>query len=199
MIQGTLHVLRIKYSLMWGKLIIPGHGLLYNGSPLPVNLTTQREWVWHMRKWKKKCFAKKYPTTKTEQPFLKFQNEINSNKYRCLVIHEVLSISWIFHIFCIFLLWMCLIHLLFIAHFLAPKVWSLGREDLLEEEMATCSSILAWRIPWTEEHGGLQSMGSKELYTTEHTCTDTLLQWSLDQKKWRLEPWRMNEEWMAQW
>ena len=38
-------------------------------------------------------------------------------------------------------------------------VWSLGQEDPLEEEMATCSSILAWRIPWTEEPGGLQSMG----------------------------------------
>ena len=36
----------------------------------------------------------------------------------------------------------------------------LGREDPLEEEMATHSSILAWRIPWTEEPGGLQSMGS---------------------------------------
>ena len=36
---------------------------------------------------------------------------------------------------------------------------SLGREDLLEKEMATHSSILAWRIPWTEEPGGLQSMG----------------------------------------
>ena len=35
-----------------------------------------------------------------------------------------------------------------------------GREDPLEEEMATHSSILAWRIPWTEEPGGLQSMGS---------------------------------------
>ena len=33
-----------------------------------------------------------------------------------------------------------------------------GWEDLLEEEMATHSSILAWRIPWTEEPGGLQSM-----------------------------------------
>ena len=36
---------------------------------------------------------------------------------------------------------------------------SLGQEDPLEEEMATHSSILAWRIPWTEEPGGLQSMG----------------------------------------
>ena len=41
------------------------------------------------------------------------------------------------------------------------KTWvrSLGREDTLEKEMATHSSILAWRIPWTEEPGGLQSTG----------------------------------------
>ena len=38
-------------------------------------------------------------------------------------------------------------------------VQSLGWEDPLEEGMATLSSILAWRIPWTEEPGGLQSMG----------------------------------------
>ena len=37
-------------------------------------------------------------------------------------------------------------------------VWSLGQEDPLEKEMATHSSILDWRIPWTEEPGGLQSM-----------------------------------------
>ena len=39
----------------------------------------------------------------------------------------------------------------------------LGREDPLEEGMATHSSILAWRIPWTEEPGGLQSMGSQRV------------------------------------
>ena len=39
-------------------------------------------------------------------------------------------------------------------------VWSLGREDLLEKGMATYSSILAWRIPWTEEPARLQSIGS---------------------------------------
>ena len=42
-------------------------------------------------------------------------------------------------------------------------VRSLGREDPLEEGMATDSSILAWRIPWTEEAGGLQSMGSQRV------------------------------------
>ena len=40
-------------------------------------------------------------------------------------------------------------------------VWSLGQEDLLEKEMATHSSILAWEIPGTEEPGGLQSMRSQ--------------------------------------
>ena len=39
------------------------------------------------------------------------------------------------------------------------QVWSLGQEDPLEKQMATQSSILARRIPWTEEPGGLQSMG----------------------------------------
>ena len=41
-------------------------------------------------------------------------------------------------------------------------VQSLGQEDPLEKEMATHSSILAWEIPWTEEPGRLQSMGSQE-------------------------------------
>ena len=54
-----------------------------------------------------------------------------------------------------------------------PTMWetgvqSLGQEDPLEKEMATHSSTLAWKIPWTEEHGRLQSMGSHtELDTTE--------------------------------
>ena len=42
-------------------------------------------------------------------------------------------------------------------------VQSLGQEDLLAKEMATHSSILAWEIPWTEEPGGLQSMGSQKV------------------------------------
>ena len=46
-------------------------------------------------------------------------------------------------------------------------VRSLGWEDPLEKGMATHSSILAWRIPWTEEPGGLQSRGHKESDTTE--------------------------------
>ena len=49
-----------------------------------------------------------------------------------------------------------------------PAMWetqvqSLGREDPLEKEMAAHSSILAWKIPWTEEPGRLQSMGSQRV------------------------------------
>ena len=49
-----------------------------------------------------------------------------------------------------------------------PAMWetwvqSLGQEDPLEEEMATPSSTLAWKIPWTEEPGRLQSMGSQRV------------------------------------
>ena len=43
------------------------------------------------------------------------------------------------------------------------QVWSLGWEDPLKKEMATHSSILAWESPWTEESGGLQSIGLQEL------------------------------------
>ena len=43
------------------------------------------------------------------------------------------------------------------------QVQSLGQEDPLEKEMATHSSILAWKIPWMEEPGGLQSMGSRKV------------------------------------
>ena len=42
------------------------------------------------------------------------------------------------------------------------QVLSLGQDDLLQKEMATHSSILAWEISWTEESGRLQSMGSQE-------------------------------------
>ena len=45
-------------------------------------------------------------------------------------------------------------------------VQSLGQEDPLEEGMATHSNTLAWRIPWTEEPGGLQSMGSHRVHKT---------------------------------
>ena len=49
-----------------------------------------------------------------------------------------------------------------------PTMWetwvqSLGREDPLEKEMATHSSMLAWKIPWTEESGRLQSIGSQRV------------------------------------
>ena len=49
------------------------------------------------------------------------------------------------------------------------QVQSLGQEDPLEEGMATYSSILDWRIPWTEEPGELQSKGSQKADMTEAT------------------------------
>ena len=66
------------------------------------------------------------------------------------------------------------------------QVWSLDWEDLLEKGMATHSSILSWRIPWTEEPGGLQSMGLQRVgqdwatkthaHTHTHTHTHTYTQ-----------------------
>ena len=56
------------------------------------------------------------------------------------------------------------------------QVWSLVWEDPLEEEMATQSSILAWEISWTEEPGGLESMGSQRVrrdWASEHTSWST--------------------------
>ena len=54
------------------------------------------------------------------------------------------------------------------------RVQSLGWEDTLEEEMATHSSFLVWKIPWTEEPGGLQSIESQRVrqdLVTDHSCT----------------------------
>ena len=70
---------------------------------------------------------------------------------------------------------------------LETLVGSLGQEDPLEEEMATHPSILAWEIPWTEEPGGLQSMGlqksqiplSNETITTRKKQSVWSLRWSL--------------------
>ena len=62
-------------------------------------------------------------------------------------------------------------------------VWSLGWQDPPENGMATHSSVLAWRIPWTEEPGDLQAMGSQRVrhgwvtHTHTHTHTHTEWQW----------------------
>ena len=63
------------------------------------------------------------------------------------------------------------------------QVQSLGREDLLEQEMATYSSILAWKAPWTEKPGSLQSMGSQS-WTRLSNFTSTFTQdWSRYSKR----------------
>ena len=58
-------------------------------------------------------------------------------------------------------------------------VQSMGQEDTPEEEMGTHSSILAWKIPWREESGGLQSMGSQSVQhdlATKHAGKESLKQ-----------------------
>ena len=77
------------------------------------------------------------------------------------------------------------------------RVWYLGQEDLLEKGMATHSSILAWRIPWTEEPGGLQSMGLQRVrhdwVTNTHTMN--LVQFSSVQSLSRV--WLFVTPWIA--
>ena len=88
---------------------------------------------------------------------------------------------------------------------LQQETWvqSLGREDPLEEGMATPSSILAWRIPWAEEPDGLQSMGSQRVghdVATEHAHTlpiassssKTLIRWGTPLSAFRVSsgPWQ---------
>ena len=58
------------------------------------------------------------------------------------------------------------------------RIQSLGQEYSLEKEMATHSSILAWRIPWMEDPGGLQSMGLQRVHTIERLHFHfTFFQW----------------------
>ena len=72
-------------------------------------------------------------------------------------------------------------------------VRSLGWEDPLEKEMATHSSILAWRIPWTEEPGGLQSMGSQRVGHDWTTSLHFQLQHNMSWLHW-LGKWCMWQE-----
>ena len=66
----------------------------------------------------------------------------------------------------------CEIHTIFQKQ--EMRVWSPGQEDCLEKERATHSSIRAWEIPWTEEPGGLQFMGSQRVrHDSAHTHTHT--------------------------
>ena len=65
-------------------------------------------------------------------------------------------------------------------------VWPLGQEEPLEKEMAIHSSILAWEIPWTEEPGGLQSMGSQRVRhnRTQHIIAN--IDWGLSQAQYSM-------------
>ena len=68
------------------------------------------------------------------------------------------------------------------------RVWSLGQEDPLEKGLATHSSILAWRIPWTEEPGGLQSIGPQGVGHSWATNTFTHFHFSLSLRNASLHP-----------
>ena len=86
---------------------------------------------------------------------------------------------WILICWLFFFLFRSISNLLFFLEFrIACVPWSLSGEDLLDKGMATHSSILAWRIPWTEEPGGLQSMGLQRVghdwVTNIHTHTYSL-------------------------
>ena len=65
------------------------------------------------------------------------------------------------------------------------KTWvpSLGQEDPPEESMAAHPNILAWRIPWTEETGGLQSVGSQRVGLDQATNTHTHKRLSMSQRR----------------
>ena len=88
------------------------------------------------------------------------------------------------------------------------QVRSLGREDPLETEMATHSSILAWRIPWTEEPGRLQSMGSQRVghdWATSQTLNnwcfwtvvlENTLESPLDSKEFKPGNPKLNQSWI---
>ena len=71
------------------------------------------------------------------------------------------------------------------------RVRSLGREDPLEKEMAPHSSTLAWRIPWMEEPGRLQSAGSQRV---RHDWATSLQWWPVTMKTYYREPWGHNEK-----
>ena len=82
------------------------------------------------------------------------------------------------------------------------QIWSLGWEDLLEKGVTIHSSVLAWRIPWTEGPDGLQSMGLQR--ARYNWATDTFLFLSLErtarQEAWMLIPglvWSVSDEYVA--
>ena len=86
------------------------------------------------------------------------------------------TVLWVFEIF----LWAVLVSQM-IKNLLAmweTWVWCLGRKDPLEKGMATYSSILAWRIPWMEDPGGLQSMGSRRVNMMRNQHFHTFMRYS---------------------
>ena len=87
------------------------------------------------------------------------------------------------------------------------RVWSLGQEDPLEDGMATHSNILVWRIPWTEEPGGLQSIVSQRIGHdwSDLACKHRLPWWlggkesTCQCRRCRFDPWVRKISWRREW
>ena len=90
-----------------------------------------------------------------------FSYYCNGSRISCCIMHPINICSFTFSLS----IWASLVAQMAKRLFTMRKtrVRSLGREDPLEKEMATHSSTLAWKIPWLEEPGGLQSMGSQRV------------------------------------
>ena len=79
------------------------------------------------------------------------------------------------------------------------RVWSLGWEGPLGKGMATYTSILAWRIPWTQEPGGLQSVGSQRVGHDWATNTHTHTHTHTHTQKMALQSWTVSKEEQLKW
>ena len=80
-------------------------------------------------------------------------------------VHNMASLLILHMLYILLAFWTCLVAQMVKCLPTMWEIWvqSLGQEDLLEKEMATHSSILAWKIPWMEEPGRLQSMGAQRV------------------------------------
>ena len=126
------------------------------------HITTYIDQKWRNRK---RCSMQMKTKRNLGKLYLDKTNfKTKSNKRRHdIMIHK----SNIYNIYTYFMASLVAQRLKRLPGMLETWVWSLGREDPQEKEMATHSSILAWRIPWREEPGRLQSMGSQRVRHTE--------------------------------
>ena len=99
----------------------------------------------------------------------------NGKNIAVTILAFVRNIVFHYNVISFFCLWASLVTQLVESAVWETGVQSLGKEDPLEKEMATPSSILAWRIPWTEEPGRLQSAECRRIDAFELWCWRRLL------------------------